>query len=399
MQISLPNRITRAALVLCCLVITAFSGDIRTQADGKGANDAANARTRGSWVVRDVASAGDMPEGTHSLVVRSPGDLVTVLKALPTNTSVSSVSLEDCTAVNEDALRSLCDACASLSALVFRRCDVESAGGLISAKRMRMLYFERCTKFRGAGLASLAALSERSIEGIALGVTSLAIDDCASFGAEGMAEAAALSNLYSLVLVNLPGLKPGDFSALAASDVKVLNLVGIDAANGLALREVAKMSRLERLACSKCAAIDNKAVEALAGHKTLERLSLRQCGIHTGIGPVVGLLPALKALALSAPVDVDKSDFAALAEHPNLQELSVTDCMHVTDEMLGVLAASSNVTFLDFSRCTGLTDEGLLFLASIKKLTYLRIAGLDGISEEALQALKAKLPGLTVDRQ
>ncbi|MBK8206675.1 MAG: hypothetical protein IPK87_07740 [Planctomycetes bacterium] len=395
MQSTLHTWLAHTALVLCCLAGAVFTGHTPTYAD----ENPAKAQPRGPWVVRDAKSAADMPEGTRSLLLRSPEDLVTVLKALPTNTTVSTVTLEDCTAVGDDALRALCDACASLSTLSFRNCDVANVGGLVNAKRIRMLHFERCAKFNGAGLASLAPLSARNIEGIALGVTGLSIDDCASFGAAGMAEAAALSHLFSLVLVNLPALKPGDFSALAASDAEVLNLVAISAANAQAMREVAKMSHLERLTCSKCANIDNKAVEALAGHKTLERLSLKQCGVHTGIGPVVGLLPALKALALGAPVDLDESDFVAMGEQPNLQELSVTDCRHVTDEMLAVLAANSKITLLDLSRCTAITDDGLMSLASIKTLTYLRIGGISAISEEVLQALKVKLPELRVDRQ
>ncbi len=398
MPSTLINCLGRTALALCCLAGAVFTGGTPTHADKSKANVDQTAAS-GPWVVSDVKSAAAMPEGTRSLLVRGPDNVVAALKALPTNITVSRMTLEDCSGMDEVAVQLVCDTCTSLTTLSFRNCDVKNVGGLVAARRIRILHFERCAKFEGVGLSSLAALSARNIEGIALGVTSLAIDDCAGFGAEGMAEAAALSNLFSLVLMNLPALKSEDFSAMAASDVTVLNLGGIDAANARAMREVAMMPRLERLACSKCASLDNKAVEALAGHKTLKRLSLKQCGVHTGIGPVVGLLPALSALALGAPSDLDKADFAAIAELRSLQELSVTDCMHVTDEMLAVLAASSKIAALDLSRCKVVTDDGLFSMAALMTLTCLRVAGLDQISEGVLQELKTRLPELSVSRQ
>ncbi|MBK8206673.1 MAG: hypothetical protein IPK87_07730 [Planctomycetes bacterium] len=394
------NWIAKGSLALCVLSGTVlFDGVVveAQKADDTGKPDKEieaprESRSSTSWEVKTVADAAAMPTGTTAVFIRNATETEAILKALPANSSVKGVRIDDSTDPGEEGLRALTAACPAMQHLSMARTPLASVAGLATARKLMSLQVESAETFNGAGLADL------QFDESAGGRNEVAVTACPAFDDAGMKHLAKARRLQLVVLSDLPRVTAKGFEGikdLRLTHMHVTRLAGFDAE---AATHVAAMATLTTLTVSDSKVFGNEAVEKLAGHQALTSLYLNRCAIGTGIGAFVAKLPVLRSLAITGSDTLGVDDLRQFGGLNNLRTLSLAGSKGLSDDGLAALAESSMLTSLNISNCASLTNVGVLSLASMKSLKTLNAQTLPQITDDAWATLQSEIPGLTINK-
>lgn len=204
------------------------------------------------------------------------------------------------------------------------------------------------------------------------------------FGDAGMLHVSKIPNLNNLHIANQGVTNRGIQYLSNAPKLATLNLYGVEAITGLALKYLAEMKTLRRLNLSCPVGDDtnltNHSMSYLAKCTSLE--------------------------ALDSPRVIDDSGLARLAKLPNLKHLDVWTGSNtaITDAGLMHIASMRNLESLQVGGGNGITDTGLIALSSLRNLESLHIlsdsTAITGAGVAGLASLqKLKVLTLTLNRK
>lgn len=283
-------------------------------------------------------------------------DLSTVVKALPMLPKLRSVLLSEARVT--DALMESVGKISGLENLDLRGCSVGDEGlahlaGLTRLKSIKLSGKSGSTTVTDAGVASLGGVDSLQV----VAIDFLPISDVG---------VAALGDLKQMKELYMAGTMVTDQVAdtlVGFPELTKLRIASTDFSTQ-GLSELKPLSRLVELDVSDCAAIDDQALEAIAGFKQLAKLNV----YNTMIG------------------DADWNQLAGLDK---LTWLNV-DKTSVDDQSLEGIGALNGLTFLHLGS-TQVTDAGmeqLVGLSNLEKLIVTRTA----VTAAGVQELKAALP-------
>jgi len=216
--------------------------------------------------------------------------------------------------------------------------------------------------------------------------------NCRTFDDAQMARLAGLGRLRSLAITN-SGIGDDAVATIAAAfpDLVELDLSSNVNLTGTAMRSIAALEKLERLALVQTRFNDLHArrLAKLPGLEVVDLRGAMEVGDLT-LG-VLGGLPRLRALKHRSPIVTDEG-IEALAASGTLEALLAQD-FAITDASGPHLAALAGLSSLEIFRCPGFGTDGVLALAALKKLGRLTLRDLPQVRDPGLAVL-AELPGL-----
>ncbi len=213
--------------------------------------------------------------------------------------------------------------------------------------------------------------------------------DVSDFQAHATAALTALlPGRKSLLLDNCSALTALEFIQ-AAADLKQLCLMNCTGLKAKALTALQGLGSLQKLALYGCTDVSD--LTSLQDLGSLQTLSLHGC---TGVSDLAGLrgLGNLRKLHLNGCMGV--SDLAAIQNLGSLRTLDLTRCTGVSD--LTALQSLGSLQMLDLTRCTGVSD--LSALQDLGSLQTLSLTGCTGVSDLAGLKGLGSLQSLNLNR-
>jgi len=239
---------------------------------------------------------------------------------------------------------------------------------------------------------SAVTADDVALYGRLTGLEKLHVLNCRTFDDAQVARLTGLSRLRSLAITN-SGIGDDAVATIAAAfpDLVELDLSSNVNLTGAAMRSIASLEKLERLALVQTRFNDLHA-RRLAKLPKLQVVDLRgamEVGDLT-LG-VLGGLPRLRALKHRSPIVTDEG-IEALAVSGTLEALLAQD-FAITDASGPHLAALSGLSSLEIFRCPGFGTDGVLALEPLKHLGRLTLRDLPQVRDAGLAVL-AELPAL-----
>jgi hypothetical protein len=147
------------------------------------------------------------------------------------------------------------------------------------------------------------------------------------------------------------------------------------------------------------ATINDPSLALLKRLPNLNTLGLRGCRLPNEGIKEVAALSRLQKLYLSDCPWVTDTDLKELTSLKRLKELVLTGCTRVTDSGLKDVAAFAQLQLLELSECRQISDAGLKELASLQRLQRLGLSGCDKVTAAGEKELKTALPKCAITRE
>lgn len=272
--------------------------------------------------------------------------------------------------------------------------DVAAAKARIEALGAGATWSETAGRVTGITIPDASAVTGEDVArfGRLDDLEKLHILNCRTLDDGMVASLRGLSGLRSLALTN---------TAITDDAVKTIaeafpGLVELDLSSntgltGAAMKEIAALSRLERLGLVQTRFNDlhTRRLKKLEALRVLDLRGNMEAGDMTL--EVVGGLPHLEALKHRSTIVSDEG-LAALAASRTLRALLAQD-FAITSASGRHLASIPSLESLEIFRCQGFGSEGVLALAPLDKLERLTLRDLPEVDDAAL-AVFAELPAL-----
>lgn len=175
--------------------------------------------------------------------------------------------------------------------------------------------------------------------------------------------------------------------------VNVSGCRGVDDAGVLALKNKAALAILDLSGCGK---LTDRAGEVLGTCASLWFVNLENCGkLSDQTLMALAKLTKLQRLFCKGLLSITHAGVATLKDHKALQVLQL-ESDNLGDETAEVIATISALENLGLEYSSKLTDAGILKLAALSKLKVLDVDNCAGLTAAGIQALKERLPRLSV---
>lgn len=147
--------------------------------------------------------------------------------------------------------------------------------------------------------------------------------------------------------------------------------------------------------------MDDDVVSTVIGLSSLRKLTLHYGQATDASFKFVGRLTTLEELDVGPAGSLTDDGIASIKNLPHLRSLTVSNAS-LTDKSLAAISQLPSLERLNLCNSTAIggkarfTDEGLMALAKCTKLQKLEVSE-TGVSELGADALKARLPGCSID--
>jgi hypothetical protein len=158
------------------------------------------------------------------------------------------------------------------------------------------------------------------------------------------------------------------------------------------LRNVAALSQLEGLALHDATAINDEAIQTIAGLKHLKQLALGRTAITDASLATIAKFPKIQAITLSDTAVTD-AGVKALENNQTVDclELSGTE---ISDRSASIIGSMPHLRMLGLNE-TQLTDDGLSALHGLREMRHLSLRGTQ-VSPDAVAEYKQTHPMASV---
>lgn len=171
--------------------------------------------------------------------------------------------------------------------------------------------------------------------------------------------------------------------------------LGVGRVTDASIPLIAALETLEYL-CLDDNPITGSGFSALAGHTSLQDLSLRRCRLLDMESlSALSQVPRLRGLSLEE-VALSDSVLEHVAAIPSLEELALESCS-IAPSGAAILARSQALRKLTIAMSPSVTDAVLTELVRLNGLEKLTLFIVDGISADGVAAFKAARPDVVVD--
>ena len=310
-----------------------------------------------------------------------------------------------CMGLGDKAVDTISLAMPSVTSLDLSRWQLTDAAlhTLVHCQQLQVLVLNGC---KGFGDAGLAAFGSRGGTPPALpSLTSLDMGHCSEVTDEGVACVVScplrdlnlqLCSRVGASAANPPGHDIGAHWGMQCTKLERVNLTGTAADDALMFMLSSNAPSLRWVNLTRCAAVGDEGVAALAANGTLLSIYIACTGTTDASLATIGKsCPALRELHCAGCREMSDEGFQAFAGGcvQQLMKLVVDDCAITDVAMCAMCASCPRLTDVQAVGCNNITDQTVYTLVDgCSDLQNLDLRGCNQVTSDAVEHMEEHLP-------